>query len=110
VIDPITVAKLWLLVKPWKRLKERRAKRKGKGMAIDIGTRTSTNAAVGGGTLGLVYVNLVEMLPYPHLVAALTTPSSLGSARRKPNQAFCKQRTARGVEAPRTALDSSHTV
>jgi hypothetical protein len=74
VIDPITVAKLWLLVKPWKRLKERRAKRKGKGMAIDIGTRTSTNAAVGGGTLGLVYVNLVEMLPYPHLVAALTTP------------------------------------
>jgi hypothetical protein len=32
VIDPLTVAKLWLLVKPWKRLKERRAKRKGKAM------------------------------------------------------------------------------
>jgi hypothetical protein len=73
-LDPITVTKLWLLVKPYKRFKAWRARRKGLPMAIDIGTRTSTNAAVGGGTLGLVYVNLVQMLPYPELVAAMTTP------------------------------------
>jgi hypothetical protein len=43
-------------------------------MAIDLGTRTSTNAVVGGGILGVVYVNLVEILPWPTVVAALTTP------------------------------------
>jgi hypothetical protein len=51
-----------------------RQQRKGKRMAIDIGTRTSTNAVVGGGFLGVVYVNLVEILPWPPVVSALTTP------------------------------------
>lgn len=44
------------------------------GMALDTGLRTSTNAGVGAGFLGTVYVQLVGILPYPDLVAALTTP------------------------------------
>jgi hypothetical protein len=63
VLDPVTVTKIWLLVKPYKRFKAWRQRRKGKRMAIDLGTRTSTNAVVGGGFLGVVYVNLVEILP-----------------------------------------------
>lgn len=43
-------------------------------MALDLGTRTSTNTVVAAPILGTVYVNLIEMLPYPDLVAALTTP------------------------------------
>jgi hypothetical protein len=70
--DPLTIAKLWLLIKPVKRLKARRKRRKG--MALDLGTRTSTNTAVGAPILGTVYVNLVQMLPYESVVAALTTP------------------------------------
>jgi uncharacterized protein involved in cysteine biosynthesis len=74
VLDPVTVTKIWLLVKPYKRFKAWRQRRKGKRMAIDLGTRTSTNAVVGGGFLGVVYVNLVEILPWPQVVTALTTP------------------------------------
>jgi hypothetical protein len=73
-MDPLTVAKLWILVKPYKRLKNAIKARKERKLAINIGTRTSTNAVVGGGILGVVYVNLVEILPWPGLVAALTTP------------------------------------
>jgi hypothetical protein len=76
-LDPITVTKLWLLVKPYKRFKAWRARRKGLPMAIDLGTRTSTNTVVGSPILGVVYVNLVQMLPYPELVAALTTPEAV---------------------------------
>ncbi len=43
-------------------------------MALDLGTRTSTNAAAGAGFLGTAYVQLAGLLPYPDLVAALTTP------------------------------------
>lgn len=43
-------------------------------MALDLGTRTSTNTVVGSGILGTVYVQLVGLLPYPEVVAALTTP------------------------------------
>lgn len=43
-------------------------------MAIDLGTRTSTNAVVGSGFLGTAYVQLAGLLPWPDLVAALTTP------------------------------------
>jgi hypothetical protein len=46
----------------------------GRTMALDFGTRTSTNTVVGSGILGTVYVQLVGLLPFPDLVAALTTP------------------------------------
>jgi hypothetical protein len=71
-LDPITVTKLWLLVKPYKRFKAWRARRKGLPMAIDLGTRTSTNTVVGSPILGVVYVNLVQMLPYPEAVVLTT--------------------------------------
>lgn len=47
---------------------------KGSRMELNLGTRTSTNAAVGGGILGSVYVQAVGLLPWPGLVSALTTP------------------------------------
>ena len=43
-------------------------------MALDTGLRTSTNAAAGASFLGTAYVQLAGLLPYPDLVAALTTP------------------------------------
>lgn len=46
-------------------------------LAIETGLRTSTNTVVGSPILGVVYVNLVQMLPYPELVAALTTPEAV---------------------------------
>ena len=99
-------AKVWLLVKPYTRVRNairRRRTRKAmkswhdehggppdeiletfnqspdedKGMALDLGTRTSTNTVVGSPILGVVYVNLVQMLPYEKLVAALTTPEAV---------------------------------
>lgn len=73
MIDPLTVTKIWLLVKPFKRFKAWRQKR----MALDLGTRTSTNTVVASPILGTIYVNLVQMLPYPELVAALTTPEAV---------------------------------
>jgi hypothetical protein len=80
VVDPLTATKIWLLVKPYKRFKhwnQNRKQRKGKGMAIDTGLRTSTNTVVGAPILGTIYVNLVQLLPYKELVAALTTPESV---------------------------------
>lgn len=47
---------------------------------IDIGTRTSTNALVGGGILSTIYVQVVGLLPWPGLVAALTTPEAIALA------------------------------
>lgn len=96
-------AKLWLLVKPYKRIRnairQRRTRKamqswdaehggppdeiletfnqqpdEGRTMGLDLGTRTSTNTVVGTGFLGTAYVQLVGLLPYPDLVAALTTP------------------------------------
>lgn len=48
-----------------------------KPMALDFGTRTSTNTVVGAGIIGTVYVQLVGILPFPDLVAALTTPQMI---------------------------------
>src|SRR5690606_30815942 len=82
--------------KPYKRWKERRAAKRtakeqtsegieyevteDRGMKIDIGTRTSTNALVGGGILSTIYVQLIGLLPFPGLVAALTTPEAIALA------------------------------
>jgi hypothetical protein len=52
-------------------------RRKGDRMAINTGLRTSTNTAVGAPILGTIYVNLVQLLPYDNLVAALTTPETV---------------------------------
>lgn len=83
-MDPVTVAKLWLVVKPWKRLRQWRTRRKmrswheehggppdemleefnsteevRKPMALDLGTRTSTNTGIAG--LAVVWIcQLVE--------------------------------------------------
>lgn len=46
-------------------------------MALDLGTRTSTNTVVGTSLLGSVAVQLIKLLPYPELVAALTTPEAV---------------------------------
>lgn len=43
-------------------------------MQLDLGTRTSTNTLVGGGIVSSVLVQLIGLLPFPGLVAALTTP------------------------------------
>lgn len=46
-------------------------------MALDLGTRTSTNTVVGTGLFGSIAVQLIQLLPYPELVAALTTPEAV---------------------------------
>lgn len=47
-------------------------------MAIDLGTRTSTNAMVGGGILAQVYVQVVSMIPGEGaLEALLLKPESI---------------------------------
>jgi hypothetical protein len=99
-MDVVTAAKVWMAVRPIRRIKEalqarRAAKRTAKewtsegieyevtedrGMKIDIGTRTSTNALVGGGILSTIYVQLIGLLPFPGLVAALTTPEAVALA------------------------------
>jgi hypothetical protein len=80
------IALWWMDRKPIKHFREqRKRKRRLKelglpeegGMALDLGTRTSTNTVVGSPILGVVYVNVIQMLPYPELVAALTTPESV---------------------------------
>ena len=88
--------KVWTAIKPYKRWKERRAAKRAakewtsegmeyevtedRGMKIDIGTRTSTNALVGGGIMSTIYVQLIGLLPFPGLVAALTTPEAIALA------------------------------
>jgi hypothetical protein len=65
-----------------KRLRQRRRRKRRlrelgipeDGMALDLGTRTSTNTAAGAGFLGTAYVQLIGLLPWPEVVAALTTP------------------------------------
>lgn len=46
-------------------------------MALDLGTRTSTNTVVGTSLFGSIAVQLIQLLPYPNLVAALTTPEAV---------------------------------
>lgn len=65
-MDPVTIAKLWLAIRPIKRIKERReAKRKARqglpaetrevgSMAINTGLRSSSNSAIAA-----VIVNVV---------------------------------------------------
>lgn len=68
---------LWLDVKPIKRFREWRQRRKGKKMAIDLGTRTTTNMTVSGaivwGVLKLVstYFPDVPTEGLEELVAAI---------------------------------------
>jgi hypothetical protein len=50
---------------------------KERPMAIDTGLRTSTNTVVGTSVVGSIAVKLIELLPYPELVAALTTPEAV---------------------------------
>lgn len=46
-------------------------------MAIDTGLRTSTNTAIGTSLAGSILVQLIQLLPFPTLVAALTTPEAV---------------------------------
>lgn len=85
---------IWTTVKPFRRWRARRqAKRleqtselleyevrEGIGMKIDIGTRTSTNALVGGGLGAQIYVQLVGLLPWPEVAELLTTPEAIAFA------------------------------
>lgn len=52
----------------------------GRRMQLNIGTRTSTNALIGGGLGAQIYVQLIDMLPWPALAAALTTPEAIALA------------------------------
>jgi len=54
----------------------RKARKSGKefAMELDLGTRTSTNTVVGTSLLGSVYVQLIGLLPWPNVAAALSTP------------------------------------
>lgn len=96
-IDPLTAARLWLLVRPIRRIRNNRRAKRGlppleenamndkvkvtlpDGSTLErieplIPARTSTKSLVGGTFLSQVYVQLVGLLPWPGLVAALTTP------------------------------------
>src|SRR5690606_20845998 len=99
-MDVVRAATVWMAVRPSRGIKEaRHARRSGtrvatertsegieyevtedRGMKIDIGTRTSTNALVGGGIMSTIYVQLIGLLPFPGLVAALTTPEAIALA------------------------------
>jgi hypothetical protein len=76
-MDPLTVAKLWIYVKPVKRIKAAIKASKERKLVLNTGKRTSTNTVVGAPILGTIYVKLVQMLPYPELVDALTTPEAV---------------------------------
>jgi hypothetical protein len=74
------------LAEPFKRLRQRRRRKRRLrelgipeegGMALDLGTRTSTNTVVGTSLVGSIAVQLIQLLPYPELVAALTTPEAV---------------------------------
>jgi hypothetical protein len=65
-LDPLTVAKLWILVKPYKRFKEWRARRKGKSMAVDTGLRSSSNMVIAGGVANII-VEVAQMV-WPQFV------------------------------------------
>lgn len=83
-LDPVSIAKLWLAIKPIQRIKQARQRRRRlrelgveEPMAIDLGTRTSTNTVVGTSLFGSIAVQIIQLLPYPALVAALTTPEAV---------------------------------
>ena len=80
------IALWWMDRRPIKHLREQRKRRRRLkelgipeegGVAVETGYRTSTNTVVASPILGTIYVNLVQMLPYEKLVAALTTPEAV---------------------------------
>jgi hypothetical protein len=92
MIDPITAAKLWLLVKPVKRIKEARQRRREKRMAESstvtlasgetltrteptIPLRTSTKAG-GASTIGTVVLGMVGVF-FPTALDNLTPEQAL---------------------------------
>ena len=74
-MDPLTGARVGHFV--FKKFKAWRVRRRGKAMALETGLRTSTNTVVGTGLFGSFAVQLIKLLPYPELVAALTTPEAV---------------------------------
>lgn len=72
-----------------KRLRQRRRRKRRLrelgieegGMALDLGTRTSTNAFVGGGLFSQIYIQLVALLPgQGALESLLLTPEAVAFA------------------------------
>lgn len=101
-MDPITIAKLWMVIRPVRLIRNRRRAKKGlpllgdediampekvtvtmpDGSQVDrvepvIPARTSTKSLVGGTFLAQIYVQLVGLIPNDGLVAALTTPEMI---------------------------------
>jgi hypothetical protein len=73
MMDPLSGAQFWLLVKPFERVKELRqrfkkwrAKRKGKAMAVETGLRSSSNMVIAGGVANIV-VEVAQMI-WPEFV------------------------------------------
>lgn len=80
---------LWTAFKPFKRWKERRRRKRRLrelgieegSMKIDVGTRTSTNALVGGGIFSQIYVQLVSLIPGENAIEQLLlTPEAVAFA------------------------------
>lgn len=59
------IVELWLEVRPIKRWREHRHARKGKGMAVNTGLRSSSNMVIAGGATNIV-VELLQMF-WPEL-------------------------------------------
>jgi hypothetical protein len=73
MMDPLSGAQFWLLVKPFERVKELRqrfkkwrAKRKGKAMAVETGLRSSSNMVIAGGVANIL-VEVAQMV-WPEFV------------------------------------------
>jgi hypothetical protein len=65
-LDPVTVAKLWILVKPFKRIRAAIQARKGKKMAVETGLRSSSNMVIAGGVANIL-VEVAQMV-WPQFV------------------------------------------
>jgi hypothetical protein len=63
-LDPVTVAKLWILVKPFKRIRAAIQARKGKKMAVETGLRSSSNMVIG---VANIIVEVAQMV-WPQFV------------------------------------------
>jgi hypothetical protein len=62
----VTIPFIWklkALAFLFNRIRARWRARKERKLAIDLGTRTSTNALVGGGLFAQIYVQLVQLIP-----------------------------------------------
>ncbi len=76
-MEPIALIELGIYLRKKFRTWNKRRKARREGMALDTGLRTSTNTAVGTSLFGSIAVQLIQLLPYPELVAALTTPEAV---------------------------------